>query len=130
MASVGASAVDVSQPLMSEDDNDLFDPAVMDLLGLPREEIVEIFICHLDEADKLMAELEGAIAQRSASTSANILHQLKAQWGAFGAQPLVALCAALEHQTKLGRAPEVTDLAHLRELDRRVRAALQAYMQA
>lgn len=110
---------------MTEDDESLFDPAVMDLLGLPREEIVEIFLCHLEEADKLMTELSHA---SSTAAAANILHQLKAQWGAFGAQRLVALCAALERQTKLGHAPMPADLEQLRDLDRRVRAALQAHI--
>lgn len=130
MTGLGSSAVDVSQSVMSEVDNSLFDPAVMALLGLPREEIVEIFVCHLEEADKLMDDLEQAIAARSAEISANILHQLKAQWGAFGAQPLVTLCATLEARTKLGRAPEASDLEQLRALDGRVRSALQEYIQA
>jgi signal transduction histidine kinase/DNA-binding response OmpR family regulator/HPt (histidine-containing phosphotransfer) domain-containing protein len=107
------------------------DPAalqgLLSLVGGEFASLAELIASFLDEAPRLLAELDQSVASGDAAGVRRVAHSLKSNGADFGAATFAALCRELEMMGKDGRLDGAADLAaRLGAEYVKVAAALQA----
>jgi signal transduction histidine kinase/DNA-binding response OmpR family regulator/HPt (histidine-containing phosphotransfer) domain-containing protein len=84
---------------------------LLEVLGGEFRYLVEVIDSFLEDAPKLLAELDKAVAKEDIDTVRRLAHSLKSNSADFGAEALNKLCAQLEERTRSGRLDGARELA-------------------
>ena len=79
---------------------------MLDVLGGQFVYLVEVIDSFLEDAPKLLAELDAAVTNGDIDTTRRIAHSLKSNGADFGAQHFSQLCYQLETLTRGGSLKE------------------------
>ena len=108
-----AHAVVVPPPALPPDES-VFDPAVLDTVGVPAEELPaftrEIVATYLRDTSARLAALRTALLQADAPAVALTAHALKGSSATIGARELARLSAEIEEQFLDGMPPNAAQL--------------------
>jgi HPt (histidine-containing phosphotransfer) domain-containing protein len=84
---------------------------LLEVVGGEFSYLVEVIDSFLEDAPKLLAELQAAVANGDTGETRRIAHSLKSNGADFGAQELSKLCAQLEERARSGSLDGAPELA-------------------